>query len=198
MNTLLKEILQWMQMNNYRRASFDRLVGIIPSAATYDQLRTVLNSYPNIFRSATMKGGLPGLALQDWVNPAQALADMQKQEEEVNIYNQAPTPPVLKSLDDILAEPKTVTPEAIEREIHSEDFIHVGEAVGSPVGPLGRLTLCVIQLKNEFTVVGKSACVYPEKYDRAVGEKLAREDAIRQIWPFLGFRMADERTRITF
>ena len=34
MNTLLAEVLQWLQNNGYRRASFDRIVGIVPSAAT--------------------------------------------------------------------------------------------------------------------------------------------------------------------
>lgn len=176
MNTLLKDLLQWLQMNGYRRASFDRIVGIVPSASTYEQLTNLVNSYSHIFRHATMKGGLPGLALQDAVNISEALQ---------NLAAPAPAAPATPSAP-------RVTLEQIRAEVHSVDYINAGEAVGSPMSPLGRVTLCVMLLRNGFTVIGKSACVSPELYDRVIGERLAEEDAIRQVWPLLGFRLADQ------
>jgi hypothetical protein len=49
------------------------------------------------------------------------------------------------------------------------------------------LTLCVLQLKNGFTVVGKSACVTPENFDEDLGKRIARQDAIDQIWVLEGY-----------
>lgn len=56
---------------------------------------------------------------------------------------------------------------------------------------LGLLTICVLVLKNGFTVTGTSACVSPENFDPDIGRKVAREDAIDKIWPLLGFRLRD-------
>lgn len=51
------------------------------------------------------------------------------------------------------------------------------------------LTICVLVLKNGFTVVGKSACASPENFDAALGRKIAREDARRQIWALEGYAL---------
>ena len=188
MNTLLAEVLQWLQNNGYRRASFDRIVGIVPSAATYDQLYQLVDQHNDIFRSATMKGGLPGLALQDDVNITEELNALRDPPPALTIGYSTPTPaPIVESTT------PSVTDNAVEAEIHSEYYINVGEALGAWAGPTMRLTLCVLVLKNEFTVVGKSACVYPELYDSEKGRQLARADAVKQVWPFLGFRLADKR-----
>lgn len=49
------------------------------------------------------------------------------------------------------------------------------------------LTICVLTLRNGYTLVGKSACASPENYDAALGNKIAREDARRQIWALEGY-----------
>lgn len=49
------------------------------------------------------------------------------------------------------------------------------------------LTVCVLTLKNGFTVTGESACASPENYDKEVGEKFARESAKSQIWILEGY-----------
>lgn len=49
------------------------------------------------------------------------------------------------------------------------------------------LTICVITLRNGFTLVGKSACASPENFDLEIGGKIAREDARRQIWALEGY-----------
>lgn len=168
MNPLLQEVLQWLQMNNYHRASFDRLVGIIPSAATYEQLHVLVDENPNIFRHATMKGGLPGLALQDGVEAADAL-----------------TPEV---------PAERVTIDEVEACITDTAYMNVGSIFfRSPGDPLNNLTLCILTLDNGFTIVGKSACVDPKLFDEAKGRELARADAVRQAWSYLGFRLADKR-----
>lgn len=185
MNTLLAEVLQWLQNNGYRRASFDRIVGIVPSAATYDQLYQLVGQHNDIFRSATMKGGLPGLALQDDVNITEELNALRDPPVALTIGFGAPTP--------VVSTTPSVTENEVDAEIHSEYYINAAEAIGAWAGPTMRLTLCILVLKNEFTVVGKSACVYPELYDAEKGRQLARADAVKQVWPFLGFRLADKR-----
>jgi hypothetical protein len=54
---------------------------------------------------------------------------------------------------------------------------------------LSLLTLCVITLNNGFTVVGQSACASPQNFNADIGKRIAREDAIRQIWPLMGFEL---------
>lgn len=54
---------------------------------------------------------------------------------------------------------------------------------------LGVLTLCIITMRNGFTIVGKSAPASAENFDSELGRKLAYEDAVRQIWPLMGFAL---------
>lgn len=58
------------------------------------------------------------------------------------------------------------------------------------------LTICVVVLDNGWTLVGKSAPADPANYNEALGDKLAFEDCIRQLWPLEGYllrnRLADE------
>ncbi len=49
------------------------------------------------------------------------------------------------------------------------------------------LTFCVLTLRNGFTVVGKSACASPENFNAELGRKIARTDAVNQIWPLEGY-----------
>lgn len=61
-----------------------------------------------------------------------------------------------------------------------------------PPAPLELLTLCVLVLRNGFTVTGESACASPENFDAEIGRRIARENAIQKIWPLLGFRLRDK------
>lgn len=49
------------------------------------------------------------------------------------------------------------------------------------------LTICVLVLKNGFTVTGESACASPENFDAEIGRKIARENAINKIWMLEGY-----------
>lgn len=76
-----------------------------------------------------------------------------------------------------------VTFAMISDEIEKEDYY---------VFPGTTLTVCLLTLKNGYTVLGKSACADPTNFDENVGRHYAREDAIRDIWPLLGFRLRDQ------
>ncbi len=62
---------------------------------------------------------------------------------------------------------------------------------GRSADPLGLLSVCVVVLGNGFTVIGKSAPASAENFDRELGRKFAYEDAIRQLWPLMGFALRD-------
>lgn len=105
-------------------------------------------------------------------------------------------------------QPRSVTLEQIEAEIASEHYFTAAdgicgcaeraagyvpnEASSAHDTPLSLLTFCVLVLRNGFTVTGQSACADPAKFNADMGRKLAREDAIRQCWKLLGFRLRDQ------
>lgn len=94
-----------------------------------------------------------------------------------------------------LDAPKTkVTREDIEHNIIECYYLNLGSAIEKeynvPVGgPASTTTLCVVLLKNGYTVTGESACADPANYDRELGEKYALEDAIKKIWPLMGYEL---------
>ncbi len=52
---------------------------------------------------------------------------------------------------------------------------------------LSTLTICVLQLRNGFTLIGESACASPENYDPDIGHKIARDNARNKIWALEGY-----------
>jgi hypothetical protein len=77
-----------------------------------------------------------------------------------------------------------VTKEYMESRIASTEFHRPGETV----------TICSITLDNGYSVRGESACVNPENYNQQIGEKIACENAFRQLWPLFGFLLAEKNT----
>jgi hypothetical protein len=79
--------------------------------------------------------------------------------------------------------------------IEGENYINAGDAcerVGQPASaPMHLMTLCFLTMRNGFVVVGKSAPASPENFDPEKGKTFAREDAIRQLWPLMGFSLRD-------
>jgi hypothetical protein len=53
------------------------------------------------------------------------------------------------------------------------------------------LSICIVVMKNGFTVIGKSACASPANFNADLGRKIAYEDAICQIWPLMGFALRE-------
>lgn len=84
-----------------------------------------------------------------------------------------------------------VTPDALAAVIESEHFFTGAEAVRilPQNSPLFQLTICILVLKNGFTVVGESACAYPENFDAEIGRGIARQNAKNKIWPLLGYEL---------
>jgi len=86
-----------------------------------------------------------------------------------------------------------VTPERIEAVIAEELYFTAADGVrakGAEVvvsSAANLLTICVLILRNGFTVLGKSACASPENFDAELGRKIARADAVNQIWPLEGY-----------
>lgn len=99
-----------------------------------------------------------------------------------------------------------VTPAALKDEIVSEHYFTAADGAkhlnahnpsnfGDLPKSLGLLTFCVLVLRNGFTVHGMSACASPANFNAKIGRQIARENAERQIWPLLGFRLRDELSR---
>jgi hypothetical protein len=98
-----------------------------------------------------------------------------------------------------------ITPLDIEQNIRSEHYFTAYEGVlgerfhheredddsNEPEIPdtLRLLTICLLSLKNGWTVVGTSACAYPENFDKEMGQKAARQNAFDQIWPLMGYEL---------
>lgn len=80
-----------------------------------------------------------------------------------------------------------VTKEQIESRIAKTEYLRVGETV----------TICNITLDNGFSVRGESACVNPENYDQAIGERIAYDQAFGKLWPHFGFLLSEANFRAT-
>ena len=87
-----------------------------------------------------------------------------------------------------------LTPQLIDDTIAGEYFMRASDAVeGAPIlDGLKCLTICVLVLKNGYTIVGKSACASPENFNQELGNKIAREDARRQIWALEGYALRNK------
>lgn len=57
------------------------------------------------------------------------------------------------------------------------------------------LTVCLLQVKNGFTVIGKSAPLSLENFNEEYGRQRAYEDAFRQLWPLYAFSELEDRER---
>src|SRR5579872_1273005 len=71
-----------------------------------------------------------------------------------------------------------LTPASIDDAIMGEQYHVFG---GTTV------TVCCLTLKNGFSVVGMSAAASLENFDFEIGQRIAREDARRQIWQLEGY-----------
>lgn len=84
-----------------------------------------------------------------------------------------------------------LTMEYIESLVAGEHYFNMGEVArneGQPThASLDKLTLCVLILKNGFTVTGESAPVNGADYDATIGMALARNDAVDKIWTLEGY-----------
>ena len=106
------------------------------------------------------------------------------------------TPVTESELNERAVAPR-VTKEIFDDSIASVHFINAGDAIldststDVPPPPLFLLTICVIVMKNGFTVTGESACASPENYQKDIGERISLEKAKEKMWPLLGYALKD-------
>lgn len=83
-----------------------------------------------------------------------------------------------------------VTLEQVEEAIVKETYT---------VLPNGRTTVCQLTLidlgDQGFTVEGQSACVSRANYNEELGNKIARENALNEVWKVKGYELALELKR---
>ena len=97
-------------------------------------------------------------------------------------------------LDKGLTAPR-VTPADSEANIVDEFSFTVGDVARALQCPASKavdlLTICVLTLKNGFTVTGESACASPENFDAELGHKIARQNAVNKVWPLMGYALKE-------
>lgn len=83
----------------------------------------------------------------------------------------------------------------IEANIVGEFSFTVGNAARALQCPVSEevdlLTICVLTLKNGFTVTGESACASPENFDAELGFKIAKQNAISKVWPLMSYALKE-------
>ena len=62
----------------------------------------------------------------------------------------------------------------------------------TPAPGLDVLSICILVMRNGFTVIGKSAPASPENFNADLGRDYAYEDAVKQLWPLMGFALRDK------
>ncbi len=78
-----------------------------------------------------------------------------------------------------------ITPKHIESVIDDEAYLVPGK------DSLSTLTICILQLKNGFEVIGESACCSREIYNEETGKIEARKKAVDRIWPLEGYLLKE-------
>jgi len=96
---------------------------------------------------------------------------------------------------EVAKTPNRVSLDDIKANIAAEYFMTGDKALGEgvPVHPdLAVLTICILVMKNGFTIIGKAAPADPANFNAELGRNFAREDAIRQVWPLMGFALREK------
>ena len=88
-----------------------------------------------------------------------------------------------KEIQDKKLTAPRVTIELIESLVKKEQY-HVFDG--------STFTSCLLTLKNGFTVHGESACASPENFDRELGRKIARGNAVNKIWMLEGYLLREK------
>lgn len=78
-------------------------------------------------------------------------------------------------------------------QIHIFNAADAVNALKKDATPAQRvLTICILTMHNGFTVIGKAAPADPQNFDPELGKNIAYEDAVRQVWPLMGFAKRNE------
>ena len=96
-----------------------------------------------------------------------------------------------------LAAPR-VTPADIEANIASEHYFTALDGVEGATGSwtghdsyaLGLITICVLITRNGMRLIGvNEGPVSIQNFDADMGRRMARQKAIDQLWPMLGYEL---------
>lgn len=91
-----------------------------------------------------------------------------------------------KELNDAIAaklHPR-VTAEMVDEAIEKVDYLRAG-----------KLTVCVLTLRNGFKVTGESSCVDERNNDQKIGDTISKKNAVDKVWELEGYALA-ERIRM--
>lgn len=77
---------------------------------------------------------------------------------------------------------------SIEAEIADVSYVRAG--------PKGVLTICVLTMRNGFTITGESACASWENFNEEFGRRLAYEQAVNKAWAFEGYLFRERLRRL--
>lgn len=111
--------------------------------------------------------------------------------------------PTLRATDEYSAS-KAIAPRVslddMRAKIAGENYFTAGEAaeaLGQPAAASHHLlTLCILTMKNGFTIIGKSAPASAENFDAEKGRRFAYEDAINQLWPLEGYALRERLAEV--
>lgn len=96
--------------------------------------------------------------------------------------------PSLRTTDDqskaVQKTPHRVTLDSMLQRIVGEEMIHPDS--------IPHMSICVLMIDNGFALVGKSTPADPENYDPELGEKFAKEDALRQMWQLEAYLLREK------
>jgi len=97
-----------------------------------------------------------------------------------------------------VAKAPRVSLKDIEAEIDCRYDFTAGKAIHATLKPetmpesLRVLSICILVMRNGFTVIGKSAPASADNYDMELGIQFAYEDAVRQLWPLMGYALREK------
>lgn len=77
----------------------------------------------------------------------------------------------------------SVTKEYMESRIAKTEFHVIQNST---------VTICSITLDNGYSVRGESACVNPDNFNKEIGERIAHDNAFKNLWPLFGFLLAEK------
>lgn len=93
------------------------------------------------------------------------------------MYETTPTP-ILEASENAISSvqktPNRVSLETIKAKISKAEYIH-------PTA-VPHMTVCVLLLKNGFSVVGSYVPADANDFEDALGKQFSFEDALRQVW----------------
>lgn len=75
-----------------------------------------------------------------------------------------------------------ISPEVLDKIIVDKQFYRF---------PNTNSVVCCLTTANGFTVIGHAGCVSPENFDEEIGQDIAFRNARNQLWPLLGYALAE-------